>query len=108
MNAKDEFGFTPLMHAKLYNSNLEVLSVLIEKTIKDIFTIVGFGTAKEVQQTIEEGADLHVKTEMGISVFMWASMVSSNVEVITALINAGADVNERHETGITPLMAASM
>ncbi len=83
VNARNISGWTPLMVASMYNSNKEV-----------------------VQMLIDNGADVNARDEVGNTALEEASR-NSTPEVIQVLIDARADVNARDEVGSTPLMGAS-
>jgi ankyrin repeat protein len=72
----------------------------------DFFEMVKGGTLRQVQEAIENGADLNIRDRGGSTPLMWASMFSVDSLVVTALIEAGADLEERDDYGFTPLMLA--
>ena len=83
VDAKDNYGWTPLMCAARY------------------------GTPENVKALIAKGADVNAKDEHGNTVLMCAARngTHENVEV---LITAGADVHAKDRKGWTPLMHAAL
>ena len=67
VNARGEYGLTPLMNAALWKSNPEVISLLLKA-----------------------GAEVNAKDEHGWTPLMWAVMSYENPGVISALLKAGA------------------
>jgi ankyrin repeat protein len=85
VEARDEDGFTGLMHAAGFNENPEVITTLLKA-----------------------GADLMARdTKFGMTPLMLAAAGNQNPEVITTLLKAGADINARDKAGQTPLMVAA-
>ena len=83
VNLRDGEGSTPLMYAAGYNTNPDVLSVLIKA-----------------------GADVNARAENGKTPLMYAANYNTNPDVLSVLIKAGADVNARNEWGWTALKFA--
>ncbi|MBQ7577042.1 MAG: ankyrin repeat domain-containing protein [Synergistaceae bacterium] len=65
------------------------------------------GTAQEIINAINSGANVNAKDDDGTTAFMIASAVNKDSEVINALIKAGADVNAKTSFGGTALMSAA-
>jgi len=66
------------------------------------------GSSKQINDAIKGGAKVNARDKEGFTPLMWAAMnKTSNLEMITALINAGADV-KANKDGYTPLMWAAM
>ena len=86
VNARTEYGATPLHRAALNNRNPEVLTLLLEA-----------------------GADVNARDEGGATPLYSAAFGNKNPEVLTVLLEAGADVDARaeasfrNEVGDTPL-----
>lgn len=71
VNARDRNGLTPLLTAAAYNTNPEVVVVLVEA-----------------------GADTEARDSVhGSTALMWAARLNQNPDVITALLKAGANLN---------------
>ncbi len=71
VNARDPKGLTPLLTAAAYNTNPEVVAVLVEA-----------------------GADTEARDSIhGSNALMWAARLNQNPDVVTALLNAGANLN---------------
>ena len=83
VNARAEYGSTPLMLAAMLNTNPGVVSLLIKA-----------------------GADVNARDEDGETPLMFAAGTNTNPDVISVLIKAGADVNARNERGWTALKFA--
>ena len=79
VNAKNEYGWTPLMIAAIENTP-EVLKVLIEA-----------------------GADVNAKNKDGVTALMPAARNNSNPEVLKVLLEAGADAKAKNNEGQTAL-----
>ena len=79
-NAKNKGGITPLILAAAYNSNPEVITVLVQT-----------------------GANVNARDESGLTPLMWAAANNSNPEVITALLNLGSDPKAKDDSGQTAI-----
>jgi len=84
VDAADEYGWTPLMEAALFNKNTEVLRVFIER-----------------------GADVNAADEDGFTPLMAAAWLVASPCALRLLIENGADVNAADRSGWTPLMSAA-
>ncbi|WP_409152637.1 ankyrin repeat domain-containing protein [Fretibacterium fastidiosum] len=82
VNAKNEYGWTPLMIAAIENTP-EVLKVLIEA-----------------------GADVNAKDRNGLTPLMHAAGHNTNPEVLKVLLEAGADAKAKNNEGKTALDCA--
>ena len=83
VNARAEYGQTPLHYAARSNENPEVVTTLIKA-----------------------GAEVNARADNGGTPLHGAAAHNENPEVITTLIKAGAEVNARDEEGETPLDVA--
>jgi len=99
INAKDDYGITPLFLALRYSMNNETLYSDLE----------GFLTVRKDSQIIinlliEEGADINVRTHDGFTpLHVAAKGFKKSVEL---LIKKGADINAKNDLGWTPLHGA--
>ena len=78
LEARNEYGWTSLLHAAEYNSNPEV-----------------------VQALLDAGADLEARDEDGGTPLMWVAAFNSNPEVVQALLDAGTDPTASNRGGST-------
>ena len=76
LEARDEYGLTPLMIAASDNENAEV-----------------------VQALLDAGADLEVRVENGWTPLMFAARSNENPEVVQLLLDAGADATATNKDG---------
>ena len=131
VNARTEYGRTPLHYAALRNRNPEVLTLLLE-TGADVnardeggatpLHSVDFAHPNPEVLTVllEAGADVDARAEASFrneagdtplhGSFIASegmTLFSQNPEVITLLLDAGADVNARNAIGDTPLHRAA-
>ena len=83
VNVENGFGWTPLMHAAAYNSNPEVISILLKA-----------------------GAKVDFYDSSHVSPLMVAAS-NNQVSVITILFKAGGKVIDKDSDGRTPLMIAA-
>ncbi|NLJ76136.1 MAG: hypothetical protein GX325_02615 [Peptococcaceae bacterium] len=82
INAQDENGMTPLIHAAF------------------------FGHLHVVKELLDLGADVNLRGKGGVTVLMAALQNVANGDIARMLVEGGADVNAGDEQGLTPLMAA--
>ncbi len=87
-------GKTLLMWAAQFNSNAEVIAVIL-KAGADV-------TARDTGPTYVKNAPAY-----GWTALMWAAASSKNPEVITTLVRGGSNVKEKDKDGLTPLMIAA-
>ena len=73
----------------------------------DFLDLAKAGSVKQVQEAINQGADLNKRDNDGRTPLMWAAARNPNPEVITVLLKAGADLNARDKDGWTSLMIAA-
>ena len=85
VNAKNKYGWTPLMFAAGYNTSMEVLRVLLGAE-----------------------AEVNAKNKDGRTPLMAAARYNSNPEVLGGLIGAGADAKVKDNEGKTALDYARM
>lgn len=74
---------------------------------QSLFDIVLTGTVNEVQQAIENGAEINARTIIDRTALMIAAEYQDNPEIISALVQAGAEINARDKDGLTALMIAT-
>ena len=126
INAKDNYGRTPLMHAIQYGCSEEVIKILLEKGA-DINAKDNYGwtplmhaihececeCSKEVIKILlEKGADINAKNNYGWTPLMQAiheceCECECSKEVIKILLEKGADINAKDNYDCTPLMLLS-
>ncbi|UCF80045.1 MAG: ankyrin repeat domain-containing protein [Acidobacteriota bacterium] len=76
------------------------------KSNPDLLEAAQAGNTAEVEQLLEQGADVNAKDEYGGTALMWAAR-KGHTEMVNALIDAGADVNAKMKGGWTALMFAA-
>ena len=112
VNARGEYGLTPLMNAALWKSNPEVISLLLkagaEVNAKDehgwtplMWAVMSYENPGVISALLKAGAGVNAKTESGFTPLIGAAGLNSNPEVITVLLKAGADVNAKNNGGKT-------
>ena len=84
VNARDKHGWTPLMLASGFNTNVAVLKALLKAD-----------------------ADVEASSKYGMTSLMAAARYNENVDVLKVLLKAGADVEASSKSGMTSLMAAA-
>ncbi len=72
----------------------------------DILSAVLIGSTELVKKHIEDGVDVNVSLEGGMTLLGIAASENYD-EVATALIEAGADIDHRSDSGATPLLIAA-
>jgi len=117
VNAKDEFGWTPL-HLAAWVGHKEIAELLIENDAdvnakdEEDFTPLHHAAwvdHKEIAELlIENGADVNAKSWKGLTPLHDAASNISHKEIIELLIDNGADVNAKDEEGFTPLDQATL
>lgn len=80
LNKRSDFGETPFIYAIIFNSNPNLISVLIDL-----------------------GADVNVCDDTGDSPLMYAAYYNTNPDIVSLLIESGADVNHKNSSGETVL-----
>ncbi len=65
------------------------------------------GSAQEIQDALDAGADINAQNNWGTSALLMAAEYNTNPDVITMLIQAGADVNISDEDWNTALIYAA-
>ncbi len=84
VNVSDPRGWTPLHSAARYNSNTEILALLLDA-----------------------GATVNAKDRAGDTPLHWAAAENINAKIITTLLEAGADVNAVDRYGWLPIHTAA-
>jgi len=72
----------------------------------DLLNAIEKGDAEEVEELIENGADVNARTVNGIPALIFAAM-KGHAEIVKILIENGADVNGKTTYGMTALMYAA-
>ena len=91
---EDAQGKTLLMWAAQFNSNPEVIDVILKAG--------GDVKARDTGPTLVKNAPSY-----GWTALMWAASSSKSPDVITALVKGGSDVKARDKDGLTALMIAA-
>ena len=83
IEARDEYGYTPLMLATFYYAEAHIRNVEV------------------VQALTNAGADLEARTEYGWTPLMYAARDNENAAVVQLLLDAGADLEARSDSQLT-------
>jgi len=114
VNAKNDGGSTPLLHAAYHNSSVEVIKYLVSQgadvNVKNNHdytplheVILHSGNVEVLEYLVSQGADVNVKNNNGYTALHFVVMYIGNVEVLKHLISQGADVNVISNWNTTPL-----
>jgi len=118
INARDETGSTPLLHAAAINGTSDLSKMLIDHGA-DIHAKNNKGTTVLMQASaaykpdiakllVEMGAAVNARDDEGRTPLMWmVSTTMDNNTKMLILLDAGADINVRDNQGGTPLMLAA-
>ncbi len=115
VNAEDKKKRTALDFAKRRKSSVpEMVKMLLDagasarKWPDDAFLeLCKAGTAEEIREALECGANINAKDKDGRTVLMFAVENNSPDIVLQALMNAGADANAKDKQDMTALMYAA-
>jgi len=115
VNAKDNNGFTALIHAA-GSGHTEIAGVLIDNgadvNAKDnkgwmaLMWASYLGYTEIAELLIDNGSDVNAKDNDGMTALMWAAL-DNHTEIVKLLIDNGADVNIKSNDGLTALMYAA-
>jgi len=96
IDAEGFAGYSPLHYAAMLarRHNHEMLELLFSRKTENIFTAACQGDLNKVKTLIDDGTDVNVKDEFGVSLLHWAAAADSP-EVAEFLIAKGADVNAK-------------
>jgi ankyrin repeat protein len=117
VNARDEYGRTPLMFAAEENDNLAVVNALLKAgadvNAKDIpattasYTMTALMYAAKsnanpaiISALCTGGADVNAES-FGMTPLMWAAYLNGNPDVTMALLKAGANAKAKDNDGRT-------
>jgi ankyrin repeat protein len=113
VNARDEWGNTPLMVAAA-NGDIAVLELLLNAGAEVNATNKAGATAlmraatdeQQVRLLVNRGADVKARSQLGNAVLILAARPYGSTRTVKLLLDHGADVNATNNYGATPLMAA--
>ncbi|MCL1875231.1 MAG: ankyrin repeat domain-containing protein [Synergistaceae bacterium] len=106
VNARDEYGRTPIMWAAEWNSNPEVITVLVNAGA-DVNTHDETEYLPLLSDTDEGQSSSSSQQILRNTPLMYAAFANPTPEVIMTLIKAGADVNVKNTEGYSPIMQAA-
>lgn len=114
INARDNAGATPLLHAAGFG-NLETMELLLAHGAdvnlanrrKSTPLDWALNDEAKARLLIEHGANVNAKTVDGRTPLYQAASMGNAVPVVRLLLEKGADPNAKTLTGTTPLMAAA-
>jgi ankyrin repeat protein len=118
VNAKDDLGWTPLMHAARNNRNPRLISALIGGGADvngrsgvgqtALMMASGFASFETVSVLIGAGASVTDREDDGWTALMWAANQNGDPRIISLLIERGSDVNASNDNGETALILAAI
>jgi ankyrin repeat protein len=116
VDARDEFGLTPLHRAAAAAGPPENVITLLEAGADlsagdrygstPLHWAAVAGTHENVLALLEAGADVNARNAIGVTPLHWAAVAETPENILT-LLEAGADVNARNAIGVTPLRVAA-
>jgi ankyrin repeat protein len=120
LEARDENGMTPLLHALASQQDPTIAKILIEAganvdataailtrqgervTSGSVFQLVIYRHPELVPMLIDRGADVNISGESGITPLQ-AAVETGNESIVKLLLSAGAEVNARNSLDFTAL-----
>jgi N-acyl-D-amino-acid deacylase len=114
VNARDDDGSTPLMHAAL-NGDPNTVKLLLERGANPNLANYEGATAllwavddlNKVKLLLAAGADVNAKAKHGATALLAACLRFGSGPVVTELLNHHADANVIDDNGSTPLIRAA-
>ena len=112
VNAKDKFGFTPLL---VSHGRVEVIKVLLKNQadvsatdgqgMTALHRAMSFGPKEGLEALLAGGADVSATTRNGWTPLHYAAYAGRR-EIVALLVDKGADVKAKATDGKTPLQIA--
>lgn len=114
LNALDENGSTPLMHAAL-NGNPNAVKLMLERGANPNLQnyqgatalLWGVDDLRTVKLLLAAGADVNAKTKYGVTPLLAACLRLGSSPVVAELLNHHAGPNVIDDNGLTPLIRAA-
>lgn len=115
LEARDEFGSTPLILAAMYSGE-ECVRMLLDrgadpnaKNNSDVTPLMNaVWNETNVRLVLERGADVNAESVIGNTPLMLAAVYPYSTPIVRRLLDHGADVNHLNRYGIGALIAASI
>ena len=79
----------------------------VPDALKTFFHLCRNGTARQIRDALDAGAEVDARDDDGRTALMWAARDNMDIDAIKALLDAGADVDARDDDGRTALMWAA-
>lgn len=90
------------MHKLLISIKEVVRSLLIKSTTSDLFSAISNTDIHRIRSILDEGTEINVINEEGITPFMYA-VLTKRLDIVELLIQYGADIDTCNNEGYTSL-----
>jgi ankyrin repeat protein len=115
LDARDQRGATPLMHAAAFG-NVETLRILLDagadvnarNRVDATALLWASGQPDKARLLIERGADVNIQSKQGRTPLMVAASRRGNAAIVALLLSKGAEVNARDRVRASALNLAAL